>query len=59
MLDRFDVVYKKMRETIGIGMELLDMPDAGAFRRRKKLPGRFLLYAGRIDEGKGCGDGWP
>jgi glycosyltransferase involved in cell wall biosynthesis len=56
VLDRFHGVYKKMRETIGIGMELLDLPDAAAFRRRNKLPGRFLLYAGRIDEGKGCGE---
>ncbi|MFQ5791077.1 MAG: glycosyltransferase [Acidobacteriota bacterium] len=53
VLERFGV-YKKMRETIGIGMELLDQPDTAAFRKRYKLSGRFLLYAGRIDEGKGC-----
>jgi len=53
VLERFGV-YKKMRETIGIGMELLDAPDASGFRRRNKLPGRYLLYAGRIDAGKGC-----
>jgi glycosyltransferase involved in cell wall biosynthesis len=53
VLERFGS-YKKMRETIGIGMDLLDQPDATAFRRRHKLSGRYLLYAGRIDAGKGC-----
>ena len=53
VLERFGA-HKKMRETIGIGMDLLDQPDATAFRRRHKLSGRYLLYAGRIDAGKGC-----
>jgi glycosyltransferase involved in cell wall biosynthesis len=55
VLDRFRV-QKKMRETVGMGMELLDPPDATAFRRRFKVHHRYLLYAGRIDEGKGCGE---
>ena len=55
VLERFDV-HRKMRETIGIGMELLDAPDTAAFRRRHHASNRFLLYAGRIDEGKGCGE---
>jgi glycosyltransferase involved in cell wall biosynthesis len=55
VLQRFPV-QKKMRETIGMGMELLDPPDTTAFRRRHKASSRFLLYAGRIDEGKGCGE---
>jgi glycosyltransferase involved in cell wall biosynthesis len=55
VLDRFDA-FKKMRETIGIGMQLLGTPDAAQFRRKHKLPSRFLLYAGRIDEGKGCAE---
>jgi glycosyltransferase involved in cell wall biosynthesis len=53
VLERFGV-YKKMRETIGIGMEQLDAPDVSKFRRKYKLPSRFLLYAGRIDAGKRC-----
>lgn len=53
VVERFDVL-KKMRETIGIGMEHLDQPDVNEVRRRLKLPGRYLLYAGRIDAGKGC-----
>jgi glycosyltransferase involved in cell wall biosynthesis len=55
VLQRFDV-HRKMRETIGIGMELLDPPDTTVFRRRYHASNRFLLYAGRIDEGKGCGE---
>jgi len=55
VLERFDV-HRKMRETIGIGMELLDTPDTAAFRRRYRVSNRVLLYAGRIDEGKGCGE---
>jgi glycosyltransferase involved in cell wall biosynthesis len=52
VLDRFPV-HKKMRETIGMGMELLDQPDIHAFRRSHDIPGKYLLYAGRIDAGKG------
>jgi glycosyltransferase involved in cell wall biosynthesis len=52
VLDRFPV-HKKMRETIGMGMELLDQPDIHAFRKAHDIPGRYLLYAGRIDAGKG------
>lgn len=55
VLERFRV-QRKMRETIGMGMELLEPPDASAFRRSYKVHHRYLLYAGRIDEGKGCGE---
>jgi glycosyltransferase involved in cell wall biosynthesis len=55
VLQRFEV-HRKMRETIGIGMELLDPPDTSVFRRRYHVSNRFLLFAGRIDEGKGCGE---
>ncbi len=52
VLERFPV-HKKMRETIGMGMELLDQPDVHSFRRKHDIPGKYLLYAGRIDAGKG------
>ena len=55
VLERFDV-HRKMRETIGMGMELLDAPDTEPFRRKQRVSNRFLLYAGRIGEGKGCGE---
>ena len=52
VLERFPV-HKKMRETVGMGMELLDQPDLNAFRKKHDIPGKYLLYAGRIDAGKG------
>jgi glycosyltransferase involved in cell wall biosynthesis len=52
VLERFPV-HKKMRETIGMGMELLDQPDIHVFRKKHDIPGKYLLYAGRIDAGKG------
>ena len=52
VLDRFHV-HKKMRETIGMGMELLDQPDPAIFRKRHNIRSKFFLYAGRIDGGKG------
>lgn len=52
VLERFPV-HKKMRETVGMGMELLDQPDIHAFRGKHAIPGKYLLYAGRIDAGKG------
>ena len=55
VLERFDV-HRKMRETIGMGMDLLDTPDTETFKRKQRVSNRFLLYAGRIDEGKGCGE---
>ncbi len=51
VLERFPV-HKKMRETVGMGMELLDQPDVHAFRGKHAIPGNYLLYAGRIDAGK-------
>lgn len=52
VLERFPV-HKKMRETIGMGMELLDQPDASVFRKAHNISGKYFLYAGRIDGGKG------
>ena len=52
VLERFPV-HKKMRETIGMGMELLDPPDPSSFRKKHDISANYLLYAGRIDAGKG------
>ncbi len=52
VLERFPV-HKKMRETIGMGMELLDQPDPSIFRSRHNASAKYFLYAGRIDGGKG------
>ncbi|MDE3156853.1 MAG: glycosyltransferase family 4 protein [Acidobacteriota bacterium] len=41
---------------VGVGSEIPASPDAARFRQKFKLPGRFMLYVGRIDENKGCGE---
>ena len=51
VLDRFPV-HKKMRETVGVGVDLLDQPDPSIFRKRHNISARYFLYAGRIDGGK-------
>lgn len=40
----------------GIGVELDEPTDVTAFRRRYGLDRPYVLYAGRIDAGKGCTD---
>lgn len=42
-------------ETLGTGVEIATTHDPTAFRQKYGINGDFLLYAGRIDEGKGCG----
>ena len=53
VLDRFPV-HKRMRETVGMGLDLLEVPDSTAFRKKHDLGSKYLLYAGRIDGGKNC-----
>jgi glycosyltransferase involved in cell wall biosynthesis len=42
-------------EVTGIGIEVPEAPDVERFRIRHDVRGPYLLYAGRIDAGKGCG----
>lgn len=42
-------------ETLGTGVEVTPAGKPDAFRQKYGINGDFLLYAGRIDEGKGCG----
>jgi len=51
VLDRF-AVHKKMRETVGVGVDLLDQPAPSIFRKRHNISAQYFLYAGRIDGGK-------
>ena len=41
--------------TLGAGVDITAAPRPDAFRQKYGLHGDFLIYAGRIDEGKGCG----
>ena len=38
----------------GIGVEMADPGDVEGFRIRRDIRGPYVLYAGRIDAGKGC-----
>ncbi|MDY0095987.1 MAG: glycosyltransferase family 4 protein [Candidatus Vecturithrix sp.] len=42
-------------EVLGTGVNSPLCPQPETFRQQYGLQGDFLLYAGRIDEGKGCG----
>jgi glycosyltransferase involved in cell wall biosynthesis len=52
---RFDLGGRPA-EVAGIGVDVPAAPDVGAFRARLSVPGRYVLYAGRIDAGKGCAE---
>ncbi len=41
-------------DIVGVGTELLPETDATSFRQKFNIPGKFILYIGRIDENKGC-----
>jgi glycosyltransferase involved in cell wall biosynthesis len=52
---RFDLSGRPAFVT-GIGVETPGEPDVEGFRIRHDLDGPYVLYAGRIDAGKGCGE---
>jgi glycosyltransferase involved in cell wall biosynthesis len=52
--DRF-ALGDRPTEVTGIGIEVPEAPDVEGFRIRHDIRGPYLLYAGRIDAGKGCG----
>jgi glycosyltransferase involved in cell wall biosynthesis len=39
---------------MGTGVEVKCTPDAAAFRSKYNIDGDYLIYVGRIDEGKNC-----
>jgi glycosyltransferase involved in cell wall biosynthesis len=44
----------KYREIVGVGVDIPGRPDTAGFLQRHGLAVPFLLYAGRIEPGKGC-----
>ncbi len=41
-------------DIVGTGVELPPETSATSFRQKFNMPGRFIVYIGRIDENKGC-----
>jgi len=41
-------------DVVGVGSEVPQVLDSGAFLRRTGIEGPFLLYVGRVDLNKGC-----
>jgi len=46
----------KYQSVVGVGVEIPGRPDVSGFCRKNSLAGPFILYAGRIEPGKGCRD---
>lgn len=41
-------------EIMGVGIDIPCEPNAEAFRKQKNIQEDYIIYVGRIDEGKGC-----
>jgi glycosyltransferase involved in cell wall biosynthesis len=54
MLGRHFSFEGKYQEIAGVGVDIPEPPDTAAYRREHGLEGPFILYAGRIEPGKGC-----
>jgi len=56
MLGRYFSFEGKYQDTVGVGVDVPEGVDVAAFRRRYALYSPFILYAGRIEPGKGCAE---
>lgn len=54
MLGRHFTLEGKYQDVVGVGVEIPKRPDAAGFCRKHALRPPFILYAGRIEPGKGC-----
>jgi glycosyltransferase involved in cell wall biosynthesis len=52
---RFDI-KECSQDVVGIGVDAPEAPDVEEFQIMRGIERPYLLYAGRIDEGKGCGE---
>ena len=43
-----------MCDVMGTGVEIPSVPDAAAFREKYNINDEYIIYVGRIDEGKDC-----
>ncbi len=56
MLSRYFSFEDKYQEVVGVGVDIPEEPDAHDFFHRHGITSPFILYAGRIEPGKGCGE---
>jgi glycosyltransferase involved in cell wall biosynthesis len=56
MLDRYFSFAGKYQDIVGVGVDFPEGLDSAAFRARFGLTQPYILYAGRIEPGKGCGE---
>jgi glycosyltransferase involved in cell wall biosynthesis len=54
MLGRYFPFAGKYQDIVGVGVDFPEGLDTAAFRSRFGLTQPFILYAGRIEPGKGC-----
>ncbi len=54
MLGRHFPFNGKYQDTVGVGVDFPEGLDTAGFRRKHDLERPFILYAGRIEPGKGC-----
>ncbi len=54
MLGRHFPFNGKYQDVVGVGVDFPEDLDAGGFRKRNGLDRPYILYAGRIEPGKGC-----
>ena len=54
MLSRLYSFEGKYQEVVGVGVDIPQKLDTSAFKRKFGMLSPFILYAGRIEPGKGC-----
>ena len=56
MLGRFFSFAGKYQDTVGVGVEIPERTDQARPISRYRVLSPYILYAGRIEPGKGCGE---
>lgn len=56
MLSRRFSFEGKYQDIVGVGVEVPEDPDTYQFFQKQGLASPYILYAGRIEQGKGCGE---
>jgi len=56
MLSRQFSFEDKYQEIVGVGVDIPKEPDTREFFQRHRISAPYMLYAGRIEPGKGCGE---